>query len=172
MTPIAVRREFLRRLACLAVAALGPFGPASSNEKLPVGSTGDDVESLLTSILQQLFPHPKIAISHYREVAQAIEAASQDDTALRRLIESGHRQLGTETDVPWLEASQTVQLQVLERLEATPFFQTIRGMGSFLFYNNPAVWPYFGYEGSSFEHGGYINRGFDDLDWLPDPPTQ
>jgi len=24
-----------------------------------------------------------------------------------------------------------------------------------------------GYEGPSFDKGGYINRGFDDLDWLP-----
>ena len=28
-------------------------------------------------------------------------------------------------------------------------------------------WPRFGYEGSSAEHGGYINRGFADIDWLP-----
>ena len=29
------------------------------------------------------------------------------------------------------------------------------------------VWPKFGYEGSSAEHGGYIKRGFADIDWLP-----
>ena len=28
----------------------------------------------------------------------------------------------------------------------------------------------FGYEGEAFEYGGYIERGFDDLGWLPDPP--
>jgi hypothetical protein len=26
-----------------------------------------------------------------------------------------------------------------------------------------------GYEGPSFDKGGYLNRGFNDLDWLPDP---
>ena len=26
-----------------------------------------------------------------------------------------------------------------------------------------------GYEGASFDKGGYINRGFNDLDWLPEP---
>ena len=35
--------------------------------------------------------------------------------------------------------------------------------------NQKALWPKFGYEGSSFEHGGYLHRGFNDLDWLPDP---
>ena len=33
-------------------------------------------------------------------------------------------------------------------------------------YNQPAVWAKLGYEGSSAEHGGYIHRGFDDIDWL------
>ncbi len=34
-------------------------------------------------------------------------------------------------------------------------------------YNQKELWPRFGYEGSSAEHGGYINRGFADIDWLP-----
>ena len=172
MTSTAVRREFLRRLACLAIAAFGPFRSVASDEKLGQDSTGDAVEHLLTAMLQQLFPHPNIPAIHYREVAQAIEAVSQDDTALRGLIEEGSRRLDAETGIPWLDAPESEQLEALERLEATPFFQAIRSIGSFLFYNNPSVWPYFGYEGSSFEHGGYINRGFDDLDWLPDPAIQ
>ena len=28
-------------------------------------------------------------------------------------------------------------------------------------------WKKLGYEGSSAEHGGYLHRGFDDIDWLP-----
>jgi hypothetical protein len=35
-------------------------------------------------------------------------------------------------------------------------------------YNNPEVWPIFGYEGESAAMGGYINRGFDDISWLKD----
>jgi hypothetical protein len=33
-------------------------------------------------------------------------------------------------------------------------------------YDNTAVWPLLGYEGSSWEQVGYINRGFNDIDWL------
>ena len=36
-------------------------------------------------------------------------------------------------------------------------------------YSDPEVWELLGYEGPSFDKGGYIDRGFDDLDWLPDP---
>ena len=31
---------------------------------------------------------------------------------------------------------------------------------------NPALFPLFGYEGSSVEKGGYLARGYNDLDWL------
>ena len=36
-------------------------------------------------------------------------------------------------------------------------------------YDNPLVWKAFGYEGPSTHLGGYKDRGFDDLDWLPEP---
>ena len=46
------------------------------------------------------------------------------------------------------------------------FFQKVRGTLVVGIYNNPEVWPLFGYEGESASKGGYINRGFDDIDWL------
>ena len=36
-------------------------------------------------------------------------------------------------------------------------------------YSDPEVWELLGYEGPSYDKGGYVDRGFDDLDWLPDP---
>jgi hypothetical protein len=33
-------------------------------------------------------------------------------------------------------------------------------------YNNKEAWPLFGYEGASADKGGYITRGFDDINWL------
>ena len=36
-------------------------------------------------------------------------------------------------------------------------------------YSDLRTWQLVGYEGPSFDQGGYLNRGFDDLDWLPDP---
>jgi hypothetical protein len=34
-------------------------------------------------------------------------------------------------------------------------------------YDDAEVWDLLGYEGASFDKGGYLHRGFDDLDWLP-----
>jgi hypothetical protein len=34
-------------------------------------------------------------------------------------------------------------------------------------YGNPQVYQMFGYGGPSAELGGYIDRGFNDIGWLP-----
>jgi hypothetical protein len=34
------------------------------------------------------------------------------------------------------------------------------------------VWELVGYEGPSYDRGGYLHRGFDDLDWLPRPRVE
>ena len=46
------------------------------------------------------------------------------------------------------------------------FVQKVRGGLMTGLYNNKEVWPVFGYEGESASKGGYIDRGFNDLDWL------
>ncbi|MBI3798508.1 MAG: hypothetical protein HY268_16290 [Deltaproteobacteria bacterium] len=55
----------------------------------------------------------------------------------------------------------------MKSMETTPFFQTVRGAMVTDFYNQPVVWKQFGYEGSSWQLGGYLNRGFNDISWLP-----
>ena len=39
-------------------------------------------------------------------------------------------------------------------------------------YNDSEVWDLLGWEGESFSKGGYLTRGFDDLDWLPTPRVE
>ena len=43
------------------------------------------------------------------------------------------------------------------------------GVAVVALYDDREVWELLGYEGPSFDQGGYLNRGFDDLDWLPEP---
>lgn len=38
-----------------------------------------------------------------------------------------------------------------------------------LFYGHLGTWSVTGFEGPSFDAGGYLTRGFNDLDWLPEP---
>ena len=59
-------------------------------------------------------------------------------------------------------------MQVLQGMAADPFFGAVRGHTVVALYNNQNLWPQFGYPGSSYQDGGYIHRGFDDIDWLPE----
>ena len=65
-------------------------------------------------------------------------------------------------DIGW----EAQRVQLLRGIEKTPFFQRIRGTLITGIYNNQEVWPLFGYEGESAPMGGYLNRGFDDINWL------
>ncbi len=60
------------------------------------------------------------------------------------------------------------KLQVMEELQTEPFFGAILNQTIDVLYRNPDVWKLVGYEGSSIEYGGYLNRGFNDIDWLPE----
>ena len=51
----------------------------------------------------------------------------------------------------------------------TAFFEHVRGTTTVTLYNDKEVWELLGYEGYSSDQGGYVNRGFNDLDWLPEP---
>ena len=65
-------------------------------------------------------------------------------------------------DVGW----EADRVAILVEIQDDAFFQTIRGGLVTGIYGNPEVWPLFGYEGPSADKGGYIDRGFDDIDWL------
>ena len=58
------------------------------------------------------------------------------------------------------------RVDILRSMENSAFFQQVRAGLVTGLYNQKAVWPIFGYEGASYEFGGYINRGFDDINWL------
>ena len=57
----------------------------------------------------------------------------------------------------------------LKNIEGSAFFNHVRGTSVVTLYNDKEVWDVLGYEGASFDKGGYVNRGFNDLNWLPEP---
>ena len=59
-------------------------------------------------------------------------------------------------------------MELLEKIQHTPFFQFVLNEALSGVYRHPLTWELLGFEGSSLEFGGYINRGFNDIDWLPD----
>ena len=66
------------------------------------------------------------------------------------------------SDVGW----EADRVAILRAMESSGFFQKVRGSLITGLYNNKQVWEKFAYEGESASKGGYLYRGFDDIDWL------
>jgi hypothetical protein len=122
---------------------------------------------------RDIFPHDRFsdrlyiaAVVPYDERAGSdCRAALPDGGRRRRARHESRRRFGK----PYLAVGMEDQrVEVLKALEATPFFRKLRGDLVVSLYNQKEVWSKLGYEGSSFEHGGYLERGFNDIDWLPE----
>ena len=120
---------------------------------------------------RHLYPHDTLEDAVYALVAKDLDTASQSDAATAKLLEEGVAELDQAANGSWLKLSPTDQLALVRARETTPFFQTIRSTAVVSLYNNDMAFAHFGYEGPSFARGGYIGRGFNDLDWLPKPPA-
>jgi hypothetical protein len=131
----------------------------------------DDPERHLRQTLRQLafrlFPHDGLPAAPYEEIATALVSRAATDTMLAEMLEAGVAKLDAGSPTPWLERAEAEQLAVIRRLQGGGFFRTMRTTTIEHLYRDKAVWKLVGYEGSSVEYGGYVDRGFDDIDWLP-----
>jgi hypothetical protein len=122
----------------------------------------------LIKMARDIYPHDQVAAKYYAIAVKAHDEKAASDPAYKELIEKGVADLnakagkGGYTGLAWEEE----RVVVLKKVEDTPFFQAIRSGLVAGLYNQKEVWPIFGYEGESYSKGGYIRRGFDDIEWL------
>ncbi|HVF78186.1 MAG TPA: hypothetical protein VNA28_07795 [Solirubrobacteraceae bacterium] len=119
-------------------------------------------------VARAMYPHDALPDEAYEKVVRQIEADAHGNKAVQATIEQGIAELDEPTPFKDLEADD--QLEALLRTEGGEYFNLVRATAVVELYDNPLVWKALGYEGPSVHLGGYVNRGFDDLDWLPDPP--
>jgi hypothetical protein len=131
--------------------------------------SGQDGVTLLKA-LRVIYPHDSLGDEYYAVVVEALDQDAKGKADTAALLKDGIAGLDQAYPMPFVELSEGNQLLALEAIQDSAFFQTVRGKAITGFYNNPRVWQAFGYEGASFDEGGYILRGFQDLGWLPDPP--
>ena len=126
----------------------------------------------LVKVARDIYPHDFLVDSYYITAIKPWDGKAAKDPAVKTLLEEGVRRLDQDAqdrhkvgyaEVPW-EADRVVLLQ---GIEPTDFFKKLRSDLIVSLYNQQELWPKFGYEGSSAEYGGYIKRGFNDIDWLP-----
>jgi hypothetical protein len=113
-----------------------------------------------------MFPHPALGDGPYERAVAAIAGSVAGRADLAKLVDEGVAGLDAGEARPWIEREPAEQIARLQAIEAQPFFRWLYQATLELLYNDDSVWSHIGYEGSSFERGGYLERGFDDIDWL------
>jgi hypothetical protein len=164
------RREFLRTsgIAITALAAGGSviFGPDHAWAMATTNLEPHAARTLLV-MTYDLFPHDRLGVQYYAVVVDGLDKQAGTDAAFRQLLIQGVASLDAAHNMPWVDLSDGTREDVLRSIEKTEFFTTVRAKTISGLYGNPLVYQMFGYGGPSVEFGGYINRGFDDIGWLP-----
>jgi hypothetical protein len=131
------------------------------------GGLGID-QRTLTHMVRAMFPHASFPDGPYERTAAAILEAARSDVRMRAQLEQGMRELDAAGGAPFAQLDADAALAVVHGMSGTAFFEAVRSQTILTLYNDSEVWSLLGYEGPSFERGGYVHRGFADLDWLPD----
>ncbi len=133
-------------------------------------SLSDHERKTTLRVSRAMYPHDVLPDEAYDKVVRQIEADAIGNDAIAATIRQGIAELDDPS--PFAELDADAQLAALERAEGSAYFDLVRATTVVELYDNPLVWKTLGYEGPSVHLGGYVDRGFDDLDWLPDPPIE
>ncbi|MGO2540490.1 MAG: hypothetical protein ACTH8J_05025 [Specibacter sp.] len=129
----------------------------------------DEARRILTRIIQVSFPHPQFPDGPYERMTEKIIEASEESRWFRMALIQGLATLDTLTDEHFLDLPEDRAITALKRIADLEFFAFIRRTVVLNLYDDPEVHTALGYEGESYSKGGYVNRGFNDLAWLPEP---
>jgi hypothetical protein len=164
------RRELLKRGAIGALLVISGSAVISPQNAwgLETSALKPETVATLIQMARDIYPHDKLADKYYAIAVKAYDEKAAKDPAYKELLEKGVADLDAKAggdgyrNLGW----EDQRVAVLEQIETTPFFKAVQGGLVVGLYNQKAVWPIFGYEGESYSKGGYIHRGFDDIEWL------
>jgi hypothetical protein len=119
----------------------------------------------VTLVVRTMFPHADFPAGPYERTAAAIVESGDEDPRTAAQLQQGLAELEA---AEFADLDDHARLEYLREIAGSTFFETIRAKTILVLYNDPEVWELLGYEGPAHEQGGYVERGFADLDWLPD----
>ncbi|MFQ5661057.1 MAG: hypothetical protein ACE5GZ_11570 [Gammaproteobacteria bacterium] len=168
--PSLARRLFMARSLALSLGGFTAFS------LFPYLSTAADSEEVrqqaaktLTALAYRLFPHESLPHAVYQQVAGAVLLGMQQSSSRYALVTGGLSRLDVHAEnTTWLATDSHTQIDILQQMQTTPFFKFLQNTAIEVIYRDPSVWQLLGYGGSAIEQGGYLHRGFDDIDWLPE----
>lgn len=168
------RRMFLMTTTMAGITTNAMLGGASFAAS---GVLNEAQGASLLRMIQDIYPHPDILqLSHYEAIAATVAKNAEADSDLAKGLTDGLAQIDAKArelfGVTYTEIEDPDAREgLLRHFQHEGFFQGVRWTAYFGIYDNKEVWPLLGYEGSSVEHGGYIDRGFSDITFVPEGPT-
>jgi hypothetical protein len=165
------RRSFVKSSSgALILTATAVIHPIEAWGLESTGLPPSTVQTLIQAS-RDIYPHDRLADRFYALAVKDFDAKAGADAKLKALFEEGVAKLDAAAraahGVPYVQVGlEEERVALLKRVETTPFFKTLRSGLVTGLYNQKEIWPLFGYEGSSADKGGYIERGFNDLTWL------
>jgi hypothetical protein len=130
---------------------------------------GPDSRRNLVRLLRAAYPHPRFPDGPYERTADKVLAEVDASLWHRLVLTEGLATLDAKAGGSFAELDNQAALALLQELEDAEFFRFVRGVAVVTLYDDAEVHELLGYGGPSFEKGGCLHRGFDDLDWLPNP---
>ncbi|MCB2055987.1 MAG: gluconate 2-dehydrogenase subunit 3 family protein [Geminicoccaceae bacterium] len=173
------RRRFLasslRALGAYVVAAQGVTWIVGADKAwaMELDAFEPDLAETLLQMTRALYPHDFLGDVYYAKVVEDLdaEASGFEDKSRLALMRDGMAALNEAAGGTFTSADDAQKVEALRKIQDTPFFQAVRSKTVVSLYNQSEVWTEFGYEGPVYERGGYLFNGFNDLNWLPDPPA-
>src|SRR2546423_3116798 len=180
MREVDRRSKYNRRIFLQGAATAVPTVAIATSAGLGLSSAwADDATALtpatlktLVKVARDIYPHDFLGDSYYITAIKPWDGKATKDPGVKSMITDGVSRLDADANdrhkvsyaqVPW----EADRVALLQRIEQTAFFQKIRGDLVVSLYNQKELWPRFGYEGSSAEHGGYIKNGVAPIDRRP-----
>jgi hypothetical protein len=165
------RRRFMKlggeafMLSLVLGTGLAPFTKPAFAGDMKVLS--DAEARTLLAVSRTLFPHDDVADGYYMNAVASIDAKCASEKKTRDMVAEGVKKLNQSLKGGFAGAPEIARVNLLKTMEKSELFGLAYGETLNNLYGNHEIWAKFGYEGSSVEHGGYIGRGFDDINWLP-----
>lgn len=168
-----------RRMFLMTTAMAGVTTSAMLSGASPVfASALNEAEgATLLQMTQDIYPHPDLLdVSHYQAITDTVLTNAEGDAAMAEGLRDGLKRMNEQAEalfgVPYTQIEDPDAREgLLRKFQNEGFFQGVRWTAYFGIYNNKELWPLFGYQGSSVEHGGYIDRGFSDITFVPPGPS-
>jgi hypothetical protein len=164
------RRGFLAGSAATIAAVAVTGKDLVANAAEAAGLSADESRTLL-KFTRDLFPHERLDDSFYAKAIAPLQDEAAKDAGTHKLLSEGVAQFNAATMAsagkPYADvADESARVAAIKKIEGSAFFAKVYTGTMTPLYNQPELWPKFGYEGPSSAKGGYLHRGFSDIDWL------